>query len=115
MTYFEKILETHPPKEAARIAFDNCPGDFFEGAPMISEGCKEQYVDAITCGDCWFTKIPEEPSKERIEEIRNAMKALGYREGGHVSLRHISGDRVAVYRKNKRFGIYDFEKHAFVD
>lgn len=116
MTYFEKLLETHPIKEAARIAFDGCPGEHFEDAKtltMFSEGCKAQ--SEKTCGDCWLAEIQEEQPEEHIAEIRNTMKALGCRKGEHVSLRHISGDRATVYLGDERFGIYDFEKHTFVD
>ena len=50
-----------------------------------------------------------------IREIRESLKALGYKEGTAVTIKPIDADHAEVSLSGEKFGIYDFVKHTFVD
>ena len=54
---------------------------------------------------------------EKREEVQKALINLGYAYGfvSRFKLDPIDGDRVRVICDGMAIGIYDFEKHTFVD
>ena len=54
--------------------------------------------------------------KEKIEEIKKAMAALGYPTKSNLELEMLDNDRAKViYNGHFTIGIYDFIKHTFID
>lgn len=52
--------------------------------------------------------------KKVEDEIREAVRNLGYRKGT-ITAKAISYCRAIIFIDSKRLGIYDFNKHTFVD
>jgi hypothetical protein len=50
-----------------------------------------------------------------MDEIKNAIQALGFRAGTVVSVRAIQADRMMVSINGDLFGIWDALKKTFVD
>ena len=50
-----------------------------------------------------------------IEEIKQAIKALGFRSPSTVGIKSVSLDRYLVRVNDENIGIYDTNKHTFVD
>lgn len=55
--------------------------------------------------------------REKRSEIEKALRLLGYTELfiSDTSVKDLDDDRAEVLIGTKRFGIYDFRKHTFVD
>lgn len=55
--------------------------------------------------------------REKRNEIEKALRTLGYTELfiSDTHTKDIDDDRTEVLIGTKRFGIYDFRKHTFVD
>lgn len=55
--------------------------------------------------------------REKRSEIEKALRLLGYTDLfiSDTSVKDLDDDRSEVLIGTKRFGIYDFRKHTFVD
>ena len=50
-----------------------------------------------------------------MEEIKNAIRALGFRSGTVVSVRAMQSGRALVSINGQPFGVWDTHKKTFVD
>lgn len=61
-------------------------------------------------------KMSEILKKQAVtDEIKEAMKELGYRDGTRVEIKSAGFDRYELYVDGKTFGIWDSQKKTFVD
>ena len=51
----------------------------------------------------------------RLETLRKALKALGYKKGAEFEYREASRGRWELRHRGEYAGVYDFERGAFVD
>ena len=52
----------------------------------------------------------------KVQEVKKAMVALGYPKTEYIELEELDNSRSKViYDGNFIIGIYDFERHTFVD
>lgn len=52
----------------------------------------------------------------KIQEVKKAMAALGYPKSEHIELEELDDNRSKViYDGHFTIGIYDFNRHTFVD
>ena len=57
-----------------------------------------------------------EHTEQQFQEVKDAMKSLGYPETKHIELETIDQVRSKViYDGHLTIGIYDFDRHTFVD
>lgn len=60
-------------------------------------------------------KITKEQAIAKMEEIKNAIQALGFRSGTVVSVRAMRSGRALVSINGQSFGVWDAHKKTFVD
>ncbi len=52
----------------------------------------------------------------KVQEVKKAMIALGYPKTEHIELEELDANRSKViYDGHLTIGIYDFDRHTFVD
>lgn len=54
-------------------------------------------------------------TKNRTEEIMEALKALGYKKIRELRIDNPSSELTNVYLNGEYFGVYDFRRGTFVD
>lgn len=65
-----------------------------------------------------FDLQPEEihATEEQMDEVSRGMRLLGYPASKQIELGWIDKDRcIVIYDGHFRIGVYDFQRHTFVD
>ncbi len=57
---------------------------------------------------------PLERTDEQLKEVRQALESLGY-QFDDFWMKGVGFNRVSVHIGQNRIGIYDFDRHTFVD
>ena len=63
---------------------------------------------------CFDTREDAQKHADWLNELEKAAEALGYRDA-KVDYKHDSFHRVSVTINGDEIGIYDFDRHTFVD
>lgn len=104
---YDRIVDESVPKKQY---------EYFSAQSWFHKTYEEFLADNFLNEDMSKIAKVAEHTEQQFQEVKDAMKSLGYPETKHIELETIDQVRSKViYDGHFIIGIYDFERHTFVD